>query len=293
MNDLMSGGLHRLWKDRLVAKLRPFPGMQHLDVAGGTGDVAFRVVDAIMAAESKLEQPKTYMKDKDNEVDSDDNNSSSRKKKWNGGGTVTVFDINSDMLREGQKRAQSLGYTSTLPPHHHLHSHKHVDDDSSGDNAAAGEATASSSSTQQHPVIGRENRLSWVQGDAQDLPFNNNTFDSYTVAFGIRNVTNRPAALQEAYRVLKPGGRLLCLEFSRPTLPGLNEIYDLYSFSVIPKIGGLVAGDEESYKYLVESIRKFPCQEEWADMIEDAGFSGVDWENLTGGIVAVHSGFKL
>jgi ubiquinone/menaquinone biosynthesis methyltransferase len=133
-------------------------------------------------------------------------------------------------------------------------------------------------------------RLEWVEGSAEELPFEDDTFDSYTIAFGIRNVTNRQAALSEAFRVLKPGGRFLCLEFSKVTVPGLQQLYDEYSFRIIPEVGKLVAGDAASYRYLVESIRMFPNQEDFKRMIEEAGFQTVTYENLTAGVVAVHSG---
>lgn len=226
MNDLMSGGLHRLWKDRLVEMLAPFPGTKHIDVAGGTGDVAFRVLRAIQGAEGLLSAENEYK---------------------NRRGGVTVFDINPEMLEEGKKKAK-----------------KAADLD--------------------------QERLDFVEGSAEELPFDDNSFDSYTIAFGIRNVTNREAALAEAHRVLKPGGRFLCLEFSKVTVPILQEIYDEYSFRVIPEVGKLVAGDAESYKYLVESIRMFPDQESFKRMIEDARFQMVNYENITGGVVAVHSG---
>lgn len=135
-------------------------------------------------------------------------------------------------------------------------------------------------------------RLEWIQGSAEELPFEDNTFDSYTIAFGIRNVTNRDIALAQAYRVLKPGGRFLCLEFSKVVVPGLQQLYDEYSFRVIPEIGRVVAGDADSYKYLVESIRMFPDQETFAKMIQDAGFAMVTHENLTAGVTAIHSGVK-
>lgn len=134
--------------------------------------------------------------------------------------------------------------------------------------------------------------MKWIPGNAESLPFPSNSFDSYTIAFGIRNVTNKPAALLDAYRLLKPGGRFLCLEFSKPTIPLLNQLYDLYSFNVIPEIGRVVANDRDSYQYLVESIRTFPGQEEFKGMIEEAGFEAVEYENLSGGIVCIHSGFK-
>mmetsp|Transcript_13286 Transcript_13286/g.26482 ORF Transcript_13286/g.26482 Transcript_13286/m.26482 type:complete len:303 (-) Transcript_13286:2988-3896(-) len=230
MNDLMSGGLHRVWKDRFVEKLAPFPGMKHIDVAGGTGDVACRVLRAIQSAEQLQTQSESTT-----DMDSDS--------------TVTVFDINAAMLEEGKKKTAGMRGLDA-------------------------------------------SRLSWVEGSAEELPFEDNTFDSYTIAFGIRNVTNRDVALAEAYRVLKPGGRFLCLEFSKVVVPGLRQIYDEYSFRVIPEIGRIVAGDADSYKYLVESIRMFPDQEAFAEMTRDAGFCHVDYENLTAGVTAIHSGLK-
>mmetsp|Transcript_15670 Transcript_15670/g.27776 ORF Transcript_15670/g.27776 Transcript_15670/m.27776 type:complete len:297 (-) Transcript_15670:395-1285(-) len=222
MNDLMSAGMHRLWKDYFVGRLSPFPGMRHLDVAGGTGDIAFRVIEAARRAEHK---------------------SGSEAKAH-----VTVCDINASMLKEGGKRAAKLGYSSA--------------------------------------------DLDWVVGNAEALPFADDSMDSYTIAFGIRNVTNKDAALRDAYRVLRPGGRLMVLEFSHVTVPGLREFYDAYSFNVIPAMGQLVANDRNSYQYLVESIRKFPPQAEFQAMMCDAGFSNTSYENLTGGMVAIHSGFK-
>ncbi|KAF6257341.1 putative ubiquinone/menaquinone biosynthesis methyltransferase [Scenedesmus sp. NREL 46B-D3] len=241
MNDLMSGGLHRLWKDRLVATLAPFAGMQHLDVAGGTGDVAFRVLRAIQTAQQLERQREQWQMQPQPPPSQPDQQQQQQ-------GAVTVFDINAEMLEVGKQRARAQGLTSGL---------------------------------------------SWLQGNAEQLPFPDDCMDSYTVAFGIRNVTNRRAALCEAHRVLRRGGRLLCLEFSQVSVPLLRQVYDAYSFNVIPKIGGLVAHDEASYQYLVESIRQFPDQESWADQIRDAGFKAVTFENLTGGVVAIHSGFKL
>ena len=222
MNDAMSLGLHRLWKDRLVTKLNPFSGMQHLDVAGGTGDVAFRIAARIedLQAEGSIHA-----------------------------GSVTVCDINSSMLQQGQARA-SQG-------------------------------------------VPGGNLLSWNVGDAEQLPFPDSTFDSYTIAFGIRNVTRIQQALHEAARVLKPGGRFMCLEFSHVDIPVLREAYDLYSFNVIPKLGKAIANDEASYQYLVESIRRFPPRDEFAAMMKIAGLQRIDCEILTGGVVALHSGFKL
>ncbi|GJD94634.1 bifunctional demethylmenaquinone methyltransferase/2-methoxy-6-polyprenyl-1,4-benzoquinol methylase UbiE [Methylobacterium iners] len=214
MNDLMSGGLHRAWKSGLVSMLRPGRdrAFRHLDVAGGTGDIAFRTLDA--------GGPRTR---------------------------VTVLDINEAMLRVGAERA----------------------------GARYG------------------GRIDFVTGNAEALPLPDSTFDAYTIAFGIRNVPRIEQALAEARRVLKPGGRFLCLEFSRVDLPGLDRIYDAYSFHVIPRLGARVAGDAESYRYLVESIRKFPTPGRFAGMIEAAGFSRVSHRPLSGGIVAIHSGWKI
>jgi demethylmenaquinone methyltransferase/2-methoxy-6-polyprenyl-1,4-benzoquinol methylase len=219
MNDLMSGGLHRAWKSHLIGMLRPGRNrpFRHLDVAGGTGDIAFRVLEAGGA-----------------ETD------------------VTVLDINEAMLRVGQERAET-----------------------------------------QRAGTRFSGRIEFVTGNAESLPLPSDTFDAYTIAFGIRNVPRIDVALKEAFRVLKPGGRFLCLEFSRVDLPILEKIYDAYSFHVIPRIGARVAGDKESYQYLVESIRKFPSPGRFAAMIEEAGFSRVTHRVLSGGIVAIHSGWKV
>jgi len=247
MNDLMSGGLHRLWKDRLVESLAPFPGMRHLDVAGGTGDVAFRVYKAIRDAEklrnaaSRL--PQTNPTTTTTTTTATPSSSSPQSADV---GSVVVCDINAAMLQEGERKAAAQGIDSAS--------------------------------------------MQFIEGNAEQLPFPDSSFDSYTIAFGIRNVTDRMAALREARRVLRPGGRFLCLEFSKIVLPGLQQLYDLYSFNVIPAMGQLVANDSESYRYLVESIRMFPGQTEWAEMIRDAGFGVVEYENLTGGVVAIHSG---
>jgi demethylmenaquinone methyltransferase / 2-methoxy-6-polyprenyl-1,4-benzoquinol methylase len=216
MNDLMSGGLHRLWKEWMVNALNP-PRSGHpfalLDVAGGTGDIAFRAAEASGS-----------------------------------GFSATVCDINSDMLTVGRERAHA----------------RHLDD-----------------------------RVSFVEGNAEGLAFPNTTFDAYTIAFGIRNVPRIDRALAEAFRVLRPGGRFLCLEFSTVDVPGLDRIYDLFSFKVIPPLGRAVTGDGESYEYLVESIRKFPKPGAFAEMIKSAGFSRVSWQSFSGGIVALHSGWHL
>ena len=215
MNDLMSAGLHRAWKDRLVASVNPPKkgASRHLDVAGGTADVAFRILRAGC--------PYT---------------------------AVTVLDINPDMLAVGRDRAEAKGLAG---------------------------------------------RLTFVEANAEDLPFEDGRFDGYTVAFGIRNVPRIDVALREAYRVLKRGGHFLCLEFSAVDLPLLRQLYDAYSFAVIPRLGRLVAGDADSYQYLVESIRRFPEPEDFAAMIGAAGFARTSFTRLTGGIVAIHSGWKL
>lgn len=213
MNDLMSGGLHRLWKAELLTALNPpksAMAFDLIDVAGGTGDIAFRFLEQAGA-----------------------------------GGAAVICDISAEMLEAGRARA-----------------------------------------TGQEP-------LSFVQGNAEALPFPSASFDAYTIAFGIRNVTHIEAALAEAFRVLKPGGRFLCLEFSRVEMPLLDTIYDAYSFNAIPRLGELVAGDGESYRYLVESIRRFPDQESFMGLIQDAGFELVRYRNLTGGIAAIHSGWRL
>ncbi len=212
MNDLMSGGVHRLWKDAMMDWLAPRPGQRLLDVAGGTGDVAFRFL------------------------------------KRAPGATATVLDMTESMLVEGRKRAEA---------------------DQMAD------------------------RLDWIVGDAMALPFAANTFDVYTISFGIRNVTRIADALSEAFRVLRPGGRLMVLEFSQIPNAGLQWVYDRYSFNVIPVMGQIVAGDRDSYQYLVESIRKFPDQEAFATMIRAAGFGQVKYRNLTMGVAALHSGWKL
>jgi demethylmenaquinone methyltransferase / 2-methoxy-6-polyprenyl-1,4-benzoquinol methylase len=216
MNDLMSAGLHRLWKDIMINALNPPRSntpFALLDVAGGTGDIAFR---AAKAAGS--------------------------------GFHATVCDINSDMLAVGRQRAIA----------------RHLDD-----------------------------RVAFVEGNAEALAFPDRHFDAYTIAFGIRNVPRIDLALGEAFRVLRPGSRLLCLEFSTVDVPGLDRIYDLFSFKVIPPLGRVVTGDAESYQYLVESIRKFPRPNAFAEMIRAAGFSRVSWQSLSGGIVALHSGWRL
>ena len=209
MNDLMSGGLHRLWKDRFVARVKPRSGERILDMAGGTGDVAFRMAKR--------------------------------------GARITVADINPDMLGVGKERAEERGIEG----------------------------------------------LAWQVEDAERLTFADRSFDAYTIAFGIRNVTDIREALSEAYRVLTRGGRFYCLEFSTSEWPGFAKVYGAYSSNVIPRIGKAVADDEASYRYLVESIRRFPRPEAFRQMIADAGFIRAAVEPMLGGLVAIHSGWKI
>jgi demethylmenaquinone methyltransferase / 2-methoxy-6-polyprenyl-1,4-benzoquinol methylase len=216
MNDLMSGGLHRLWKRDFIAELSPPRGDQAfrlLDVAGGTGDISLRYTRAAGP-----------------------------------NATAVLCDISPEMIAVGKRRVEEAGFSQ---------------------------------------------RISFVEGNAEALPFANGEFDAYTIAFGIRNVTHIENALAEAFRVLKFGGRFLCLEFSEVQVPILDRLYDFHSFEVIPRLGKAVAGDAESYRYLVESIRKFPKQERFAKMVRDAGFGRVSYRNLTGGVAAIHSGWKL
>jgi demethylmenaquinone methyltransferase/2-methoxy-6-polyprenyl-1,4-benzoquinol methylase len=209
MNDAMSGGMHRLWKDRFVRRVKPREGEMVLDMAGGTGDIAFRM-QAL-------------------------------------GALITVADINPDMLAVGIERAQKR-------------------------------------------EIGG---LSWSEQNAEQLTFDDKSFDAYTIAFGIRNVTHIDEALSEAYRVLKRGGRFFCLEFSTTLWPGFAEVYDAYSHKLVPKLGKLLAKDEESYRYLIESIRRFPDMSAFEGMIRQAGFIRTNVEPLLGGLVAIHSGWKI
>ncbi|MEP3277797.1 MAG: bifunctional demethylmenaquinone methyltransferase/2-methoxy-6-polyprenyl-1,4-benzoquinol methylase UbiE [Stappiaceae bacterium] len=217
MNDLMSAGMHRVWKDAAVSWLAPprqgKKDWRVLDVAGGTGDVATRIVD-----------------------------------RSGGFAKATVCDINESMLQVGQERAKSFRFGSNID---------------------------------------------FMLGNAEELPFPDGHFDAYTIAFGIRNVPRIEKALSEAFRVLKRGGRFLCLEFSEVDVPLLDSVYEKYSFAVIPKMGRLVTGDADPYQYLVESIKKFPRQERFAHMIGDAGFMRVNYRNYSGGVAALHSGWKL
>lgn len=224
MNDVLSLGVHRMWKRHFVDDcVQPLPGGKFLDVAGGTGDIAFRITDIIRAKESSFGLvPKSSDATK-----------------------VIVCDINENMLKEGQIRAEREGYMD----------------------------------------------IDWVCANGEELPFESNSFDSYTVAFGIRNFSDRPKALREAFRVLKVGGVLNVLEFSKVTCPLLSVPYDIWSYGFMPKAGQFLA-DEESYRYLVDSIRAFPDQETFAQMIRDAGFGYVRYEDLTGGIACIHTAVK-
>ncbi len=213
MNDAMSLGIHRLWKDAMLDWLAPRPGSHLLDVAGGTGDIAFRFLERL-----------------------------------DGRGRASVLDMTEGMLAEGRKRAEARSFAS---------------------------------------------RLDWLAGDAMALPFPANRFDAYTISFGIRNVTRIEDALGEAFRVLRPGGRLMVLEFSRVDNDALRWLYDRYSYNVIPPLGAAIAGDRASYQYLVDSIRRFPDQAHFAGMIEAAGFERVAWRDLSMGIAALHSAWKL
>ena len=212
MNDVMSVGVHRLWKDAMMDWLAPRSGQHLLDVAGGTGDIAFRFLKRAPGAQA------------------------------------VVLDMTEGMLVEGRKRAEAEQMAD---------------------------------------------RLEWVVGDAMALPFANSSFDVYTISFGIRNVTRIADALSEAFRVLKPGGRLMVLEFSQLPNPAMQKAYDLYSFNVIPRMGQLITQDRDSYQYLVESIRRFPDQEAFAGVIRNAGFGNVKYRNLSLGVAALHSGWKI
>lgn len=212
MNDVMSVGIHRVWKDAMMDWIAPRAGQKLLDVAGGTGDIAFRFL------------------------------------KRAGHANAVVCDLTESMLVEGRKRAEAESLSD---------------------------------------------QLDWIVGDAMNLPFEDASFDVYTISFGIRNVTRPEVALEEAFRVLKPGGRLMVLEFSQIPNAAMQKIYDLYSFNVIPGMGKVITGDRDSYQYLVESIRQFPDQKTFASMVQTAGFDQVKYRNLSMGIAALHSGWKI
>jgi demethylmenaquinone methyltransferase/2-methoxy-6-polyprenyl-1,4-benzoquinol methylase len=211
MNDIMSGGIHRLWKDRFVRDIRPKPGRTYLDVAGGTGDIAFRI-----------------------------------RKKTGPEARIILCDLNENMLQQGRDRALNRGWPE----------------------------------------------LEWVTGNAEALPFPDESIDIYSISFGLRNVTHIDTALREAFRVIKPGGMFFCLEFSKVKNPLFAKAYDLYSEIAMPNMGELIANDRESYEYLVESIRRFPSQDELSGRIKQAGFGKIVFRSLTGGIIAIHRGFK-
>lgn len=221
MNDLMSGGVHRLWKEVLIDRLNPQPGQTLLDVAGGTGDVALKF---LTRADGRPNAHQRVLSE------------------------AVICDINHSMLNAGTDRKDAKKFSG---------------------------------------------RVSRVCGDAENIPLPDKSADAYTIAFGIRNVTNMDRALREAHRVLRPGGRFICLEFSHPVTEGLQKLYDAYSFSVIPWLGETVAGDRASYQYLIESIRRFPSQEAFAARIRQAGFARVTYENLTAGVAALHMGWRL
>ena len=218
MNDLMSGGLHRLWKRALIDWLRPLPSMRLVDVAGGTGDIAFRFLDRLAERDRTVVRP------------------------------VTVCDPGESMLRVGRRRAIDAG---------HLHD------------------------------------LVFLCGRAEALPLADRAADACTISFGLRNITERPVALAEMRRVLAPGGRFLCLEFSPQVIPLLAPLYDAYSWRVLPWLGETVAGDRDAYLYLAESIRRFPVPDQLAGELREAGFANVSWRSLSGGIVAIHSGWRI
>jgi demethylmenaquinone methyltransferase / 2-methoxy-6-polyprenyl-1,4-benzoquinol methylase len=216
MNDLMSGGIHRVWKTAMIDWLDPRGSQKFLDVAGGTGDIAFRILERAAQA------------------------------------SVTICDLTPEMLAAGRDRAIDRG------------------------------------------ILGRgPGGIDWVSGNAEDLPVGEMQFDAYTISFGLRNVGDQQKALHEAYRALRPGGRFLCLEFSHVAVPALAKLYDLYSFKVLPWLGQHVANDRDSYQYLVESIRRFPSQDRLAGMIAEAGFRQVTYRNLSAGIAALHSGWRI
>ncbi|KAM7050587.1 2-methoxy-6-polyprenyl-1,4-benzoquinol methylase, mitochondrial isoform 1-T1 [Molossus nigricans] len=286
MNDMMSLGIHRIWKDLLLWKMHPFPGTQLLDVAGGTGDIAFRFLNYVQG-QHQIKQ-KRQLRAQQNLSWEEIAQKYQNEEDSLGGSQVMVCDINKEMLKIGRQKACARGYkTGALPT-----PRKKQKTEPFAVHLSISFSEGPTGTVEETPVNSTAG-LAWILGDAEELPFDDDKFDVYTIAFGIRNVTHIDQALQEAHRVLKPGGRFLCLEFSQVNNPLVSRLYDLYSFQVIPVLGEVIAGDWKSYQYLVESIRQFPSQEEFKEMIEDAGFQKVTYENLTSGIVAIHSGFKL
>ncbi|WP_282604638.1 class I SAM-dependent methyltransferase [Pelagibius sp. Alg239-R121] len=242
MNDLMSGGIHRLWKSAMIDWLDPKRGQTFLDVAGGTGDIAFRIDERLTQNRDDVPASITVTMSKQ---DADSHQAATISDPRH---PITVCDLTLGMLEVGRDRGLDRGI---------LHS------------------------------------MDWVCGNAESLPFPDRSFDAYTIAFGLRNVTHIDAALSEARRVLKPGGRFLCLEFSQVVIPAFASLYDLYSFKVLPAMGEFVAKDRASYQYLAESIRKFPPQDELAERMQGAGLSMTSYRNLSGGIAALHSGWRI
>ncbi|OQV17476.1 2-methoxy-6-polyprenyl-1,4-benzoquinol methylase, mitochondrial [Hypsibius exemplaris] len=318
MNDAMSFGIHRVWKDEFVRMLSPYPDTRILDVAGGTGDIAFRLVRSLDRAARRRPSPhfatqstppsatqstppSATQSTSPSATQSTPPSASQSTVKSAAGGDVSDQTSNFSLDFSSPARAPhavpdslySLDFTSP-----------NADSDTSSTGmdslSPTRDVTVFDLSESMLEVgklralqAGLDSRIDWVHGNAEDLPFADDSFDAYTIAFGIRNVTHIERALDEAFRVLKPGGRFMCLEFSQVTNPLLAWFYEKYSFQVIPVMGQIIASDWKSYQYLVESIRMFPDQEEFLTMIEDSGFSGVTYKNLSQGICAIHSGFKL
>ncbi len=235
MNDVMSGGVHRLWKNHLIRRIRPKAGLHYLDVAGGTGDIAFRIYDKIRAKRARSKPVRLSEEEK-------------RPPACGHDGSIILCDLNWDMLRVGRDRAIDHGQIDAYD---------------------------------------------WITGNAETLPLPSESVDVYTIAFGLRNVTHIDNALKEAHRVLKPGGRFYCLEFSHVENPAFAALYDKFSYNIIPKMGEIIAKDRESYQYLIESIRKMPNQEDLKSRLSQAGFAKTSYENLTFGIAAIHFGLKV
>ena len=289
MNDLMSGGLHRAWKRRLVERVAPFPGMVHLDCAGGTGDVAFRILDSLVDGARVPGREFGSSGGSPAGAVNPERIPGPALLRSEGGAALFAFRAAMDAAALAARTAASLGLV--LPRRGHGAAPMPVARIVVGDINAAmlkvGKERA------ERAGLASSEALEWVECSAEKLPFEDNTFDSYTISFGLRNVTTPRNAIAEALRVLRPGGQFLCMEFSRVREPNLRALYDWYSRAIIPEMGRVVAGDRDSYDYLVESIRKFPPQEELAQMLRDEGLNNVLVEDLTFGAVAIHSGFKL